>query len=139
VEGLEFVEGDAQNLPFPDESFDAVINIESSHFYPNFDQFLAEVKRVLRPGGFFLYADVRHWFQTDEWDAALNASGMRVESNRDIGPEVMRGMELNKSWDLLVPKLLQSVAAPVEGGVLYRDVKKKKQLYKMYCLAKESA
>jgi SAM-dependent methyltransferase len=139
VAGLEFVEGDAQDLPFPEASFDAVINIESSHFYPNFNQFLGEVRRVLRPGGAFLYADVRHWFQLDDWDAALNASGMQVRSSRDIGAEVLRGMELNKTWDGLVPKLLQPVAAPVEGGVLYRDVKKKKQVYRIYCLVKESA
>src|SRR5882762_6007781 len=32
--GLDFVQGDAENLPFPDQSFDAVINIEASHLYP---------------------------------------------------------------------------------------------------------
>ncbi|SIG06667.1 Probable methyltransferase [Mycobacteroides abscessus subsp. abscessus] len=49
--GLEFVQGDAEDLPFPDESFDAVINVESSHLYPHFPVFLTEVARVLRPGG----------------------------------------------------------------------------------------
>ena len=54
------MQGDAQNLPFPDESFDAVINVEASHIYPNFERFLGEVARVLRPGGHFLYADFRN-------------------------------------------------------------------------------
>ena len=49
VPGLDFVQGDAQNLPFPDGSFDAVINVEASHQYPDFARFLAEVVRVLRP------------------------------------------------------------------------------------------
>jgi fatty-acid O-methyltransferase len=30
VPGLDFVQGDAENLPFPDQSFDLVVNIESS-------------------------------------------------------------------------------------------------------------
>src|ERR1700759_2808441 len=47
--GLEFVQGDAENLPFPDHYFDAVLNIESANNYPRFRQFLAEVARVLRP------------------------------------------------------------------------------------------
>ncbi len=57
--GLDFVHGDAESLPFADQSFDAVINVEASHAYPRFPRFLAEVVRVLRPGGHFLYADFR--------------------------------------------------------------------------------
>ena len=49
--GLVFTRGDAQAMPFPDDSFDAVVNVESSHCYPSMDAFLAEVDRVLRPGG----------------------------------------------------------------------------------------
>ena len=59
--GLDFVHGDAESLPFADESFDAVINVEASHGYPDFPRFLAEVARVLRPGGHFLYADFRSY------------------------------------------------------------------------------
>ena len=51
--------GDADNLPFADQSFDAVINIEASHCYPRLSHFLADVARVLRPGGHFLYVDAR--------------------------------------------------------------------------------
>ena len=70
--GLEFVHGHAENLPFSQESFDAVINIESSHCYPHFDRFLSEVARVLRPGGIFLYADVRPRSECDRWEAEVN-------------------------------------------------------------------
>ena len=48
---LRFVVGDAESLPFPDNSFDVVYNIEASHCYTNFDVFLGEVFRVLRAGG----------------------------------------------------------------------------------------
>jgi len=57
--GLGFVCGDAQSMPFPASSFDAVVNIESSHCYESMDTFLSEVCRVLRPGGRFFFADLR--------------------------------------------------------------------------------
>ena len=49
VTGLKFMQGDAMNLPFAAESFDIVINVEASHCYPDFSQFLKEVVRVLKP------------------------------------------------------------------------------------------
>jgi fatty-acid O-methyltransferase len=142
VPGLEFIQGHAEDLPFPAESFDAVINVESSHFYPHFDRFLSEVARVLRPGGAFLYTDIRNWFQCDQWDAALNASGMQKVSGREINKEVLRGMELNKPqwdavWDRMVPGFLRPVGnAPTTGTPLSRDLESGKQSYRMYCLTK---
>ena len=56
---LTFLQGDAGNLPLPPSSFDAVVNVESSHCYPSFERFLGEVARVLRPSGFLLFADLR--------------------------------------------------------------------------------
>jgi len=55
---LTYVQGDAERLPFGDGEFDAVINVESSHHYPNLRGFLLEVARVLRPGGFLSHVDV---------------------------------------------------------------------------------
>jgi ubiquinone/menaquinone biosynthesis C-methylase UbiE len=104
--GLEFVPGDAENLPFPDQSFDAVINIESSHCYPDFPRFLAEVARVLRPGGHFLYADARHSYEIAAWHAAMANAPMRMLSQRRINAEIARGLEKNlqHSIDVVVYK-----------------------------------
>lgn len=59
IERLTFLRGEAEHLPLPPKSFDAVVNVESSHCYPSFERFLDEVARVLRPGGLFLFADIR--------------------------------------------------------------------------------
>lgn len=53
-----FISGDAEALPFQDNSFDIITNLESSHLYPNLEHFYKEVFRVLKPGGFFCYADI---------------------------------------------------------------------------------
>jgi ubiquinone/menaquinone biosynthesis C-methylase UbiE len=55
---LSYVRGDAEKLPFDDAQFDAVINIESSHTYPNLRGFVSEVARVLRPNGYFSHVDL---------------------------------------------------------------------------------
>lgn len=48
---MQFVCGDAENLPFEAAQYDAIINVESSHNYPNVGQFLRESGRVLKAGG----------------------------------------------------------------------------------------
>ena len=53
AEGLdiELVEGDAEALPFPDASFDAVISVFGTMFAPDQKRTAAELLRVSRPGG----------------------------------------------------------------------------------------
>jgi ubiquinone/menaquinone biosynthesis C-methylase UbiE len=93
--GLDFVHGDAEDLPFADQSFDAVVNVEASHGYPRFSRFLGEVARVLRPGGLFLYADFRPRHRIAEWEVAMADAPMRLTSHSVINAQVLRGMEEN--------------------------------------------
>lgn len=93
--GLDFLQGDAENLPFADESFDAVINVEASHQYPHFPRFLDEVARVLRPGGHFLYTDSRRAPVVAGWEEALAGAALRKVSERSIDDEAKRGLEAN--------------------------------------------
>jgi ubiquinone/menaquinone biosynthesis C-methylase UbiE len=48
---IELIEGDAEELPFPDSSFDRVLSVFGTMFAPRHEQAAAELVRVCRPGG----------------------------------------------------------------------------------------
>jgi SAM-dependent methyltransferase len=48
---VDWVEGDAEELPFPDESFDAVLSVFGVQFAPRHQVVADELARVVRPGG----------------------------------------------------------------------------------------
>lgn len=56
-QNIEFIQGDAEALPFTDETFDIVTCRIAPHHFPNVNKFIAEVHRVLLPGGQFLLDD----------------------------------------------------------------------------------
>lgn len=57
-EQVEFIEMDAENMVFDDHSFDTVSASFSLHHLRNIKQVLAEVKRVLKPGGHLILQEM---------------------------------------------------------------------------------
>jgi SAM-dependent methyltransferase len=53
---IDFVEGDAQEMPFEHASFDRVVSVFGHMFAPDHERTAAEMKRVLRPGGVIAFA-----------------------------------------------------------------------------------
>ena len=51
---MDVLEGSVENLPFADDSFDKIITVESFYFWPDPQENLKEVRRVLKEGGTFL-------------------------------------------------------------------------------------
>ena len=94
-----FVEGTAVSMPFDDRSFDIVLNVESSHCYPDFDAFVGECHRVLRPGGCLRWCDFR---TREEWErlSARFAEDPRWEivEREELTREVLRACDLLTPW-----------------------------------------
>jgi SAM-dependent methyltransferase len=88
MDNLTFVHGSALALPFPDQSFDVVINVEASNDYGDYEGFFREVRRVLRPSGTFLYCDTRKAENASRVPEALRRAGLMGEF-RDITANVV--------------------------------------------------
>lgn len=84
---LEVVQGSVEKLPFADGSFDLITTVESFYFWPQPQENLREVRRVLKPGGtFLLIADIHE-------DGNLSAETREnIERYRLFNPD-MQGFE----------------------------------------------
>ncbi len=51
---LEIVQASVEHLPFADHSFDVIVTVESFYFWPDPEENLKEVHRVLKKGGHLL-------------------------------------------------------------------------------------
>ena len=144
VKGLRFIKGDAQSLRFPPQSFDVVLNVEASHCYPDFPGFLAKAARALKTGGHLLYADFRFRDQWADWEHAIAQAPFEIVQTRDIGTEVLRGMELNAKRNAALicerlPKFLHSLGrdfAGLPGARVYEALKSGELSYRSWCFRK---
>jgi SAM-dependent methyltransferase len=66
---FQFREIDAQSIPFEDETFDVVIANHMLYHVPHRAKALAEIKRVLKPGGHLIATTVgeKHMHEVMDW------------------------------------------------------------------------
>jgi ubiquinone/menaquinone biosynthesis C-methylase UbiE len=158
--GLSFVAGDAEALPFPEHSFDAVLNVESSHHYPDTGRFLREVGRVLRPGGVLLFTDFRashdaalafsrgrsNYEDLDAFHRITSESGFVIREEEDITANVVRALDLatpsiRARANASAPPLLRQVALQFSGAkdsTIYRLFADRKLIYVRMVLEPET-
>jgi SAM-dependent methyltransferase len=96
VPGLSFEHGNAEALRFPDNSFDVIVNVEASLYYPHVERFFQHVKRILKPGGHFLYADLRFQEDIPGWMEQIKATGLSVIKRADITDNILKALELDR-------------------------------------------
>jgi arsenite methyltransferase len=97
---LSFLKADAARLPFADGTFDVAVSTQVYEYVPDVPAALAEVHRVLRPGGRVLILDT-------DWDSLVWAAGDQARMQRLLEAWVERFAD---------PQLPRSLSWQLEGA-----------------------
>jgi ubiquinone/menaquinone biosynthesis C-methylase UbiE len=145
VSNLNFEVGDAESLSFPDESFDIVLNVESSHCYGDIKKFVSEATRILRPGGQFLIADFRDSEGVKLLERCFDAQpDLEVVGREEITSEVLAALGADddrkrQQINELVPTQLRGMFeefAGLSGSRIFEGFKTGGMVYYRFALRK---
>jgi ubiquinone/menaquinone biosynthesis C-methylase UbiE len=150
MNNLHFQVGNAMDLvDIPSNVYDVVVNVESSHCYPNFSTFMMEVYRILKPGGYCVLCDMRVAQHIQHMENDMVQTGFIIQQNVNITENVLKGLKVCSvkreakikaklgvlySYSILGPLLCGF--AGVEGSVMYEYLEAPSVLCKRYVLQK---
>lgn len=113
---LEYIVGNAQDIPLASSDVDIVLNVESSFHYPDFQKFVSEVYRVLKPGGLFLWtAPLLNTGETPALKKEIFAkAGFVLLKEMDITHNVLNARQIHADqsssdeFEIYCPEMLRS-------------------------------
>jgi len=124
----------AEQLPFPDESFDLVLLFEAIYYVPDAPRFFEEAHRVLRPGGSLLIVTVNpawtgfnpspfsvHYFSSDELRAGLQQAGFAARIQGAF-PENAGWTATTIRWSRRAAVALKLVPQTMRGKALLKRI-----------------
>jgi len=121
---VEVVAGTAEELPFADESFDNVVTTLSLCSVGDLDVALAEIRRVLRPGGALHFLEhVRGEGATARWQDRLTPIQRRIADgchlNRDTAAAILQaGFEITELERFAMPAGASVIRPAIQGTAL---------------------
>lgn len=140
----QFICGDAHAMPMASQSFDIVVNVESSHIYKEPAKFFEEVYRILKPGGKFLLTDFRvvKNFPIDVLEETVLRCGFSIVEKRNITPHIYDSCKMasQKRKELVnhaIPWLLKRFFyhyAVIEGTKKFKKLGNGQIVYFLYQL-----
>jgi len=146
LENVSFIEGNANKFEFKQEQFDVIVNLESSHCYPSKQDFFNRVKKTLKDGGTFAYADLIDANKIKQTEAFLLAAGFNILSRKDFTPFIVNSIELNSAkqspfitkFPWLIPRFIKNINV-VTGSDVHIKLLSRNVVYYGYTLVKSTA
>ncbi len=139
---IVFEQGNACNLKEPENFYDVVVNIESSHGYPDFSAFLKGVYKALKKEGTMAIADIRYAYDIPKMEEDFISHGFSIQHQEDITKWVLKALdesdktkrEMLKDTPLFYT-FFKSFAG-LKGSRNYRYLAEGKLRYMLYILQK---
>jgi ubiquinone/menaquinone biosynthesis C-methylase UbiE len=137
LKNLEYLKGDAQDLPIANGAYDFVLNVESSHRYRSMKKFTEEVHRVLKVGGYLLITDFRFSTKLEEFHQAFDPELFELISKEIINPQVLEAldnsaMRRHEQIKKIAPKIFHNIAnqfAATQGTPTYNRFLNREFIY----------
>lgn len=139
-EDINFIKQSADNINLPPNSFDSIVNIESSHCYADKKTFLKNVFTLLKPGGVFIYADTFLSKNIPATKTYLLSLGFEITREEDITKCVLESLRKRSSNGVsffkknIAPLFLPSFYGYAESNIYKEMLSGEKKYFTLICL-----
>ena len=139
---IKFIAADACEYTMSPASVDVVVDLESSHLYPDFARYVQRTYQVLKPGGYFTFADMRVVEHFDELERIFSIQGFNLIYQKDISDQVQQSIDQNQQrigfilGHVPFGNLLFRNFSFSHGSAYYEAFKRREWIFKHYILQK---
>jgi ubiquinone/menaquinone biosynthesis C-methylase UbiE len=137
---LSFRQGEAESMPFADEAFDVVINVESLHCYLSMQRAISEVCRVLRASAHFVLADLRPAEEIRALREQLCSAGLRLVRQEIVTANVFAALDYDheRKRALINEKIpanscaISTIRGALRDSPIYQAIRERRAEYVSY-------